>query len=137
METLWPWVTPCALSPATPVPAQAQACEPFAKNSVQVWAGREDETRGQPHGEGGRSCVGACGARESQREGSWCFSLREASVSMLTLCFSLLLLMGASERCPSQESFTSGSGEAMEFWHVSHPVCMWMPTHVYACEHES
>lgn len=47
--------------------------------------------------------------------GSWGFSFRETSVSMLTLWlgYSLLLLNGASECYPPQESSTSGSGEAM------------------------
>lgn len=29
---------------------------------------------------------------------------------------------GASECCPSQESFTVGSSQALEFWHASHSV---------------
>lgn len=110
---------------------------PFGKHNVQVWAGREAGTHGQPHGEGGRACISGCGVRETPGEGSQCFSFREASVSTLALCLgcSLLLFMGASECCPSQESFPSGSGEAVEFWHVSHYVYMWMHTRVYASEY--
>lgn len=75
---------------------------------------------------------------ETQEEGSRCCSFPEASVSMLTLWrgYLLLLLLGASECCPSLESFTLVSGEAMECWHVSHYVCMWMHTHAYARECE-
>jgi hypothetical protein len=53
---------------------------------------------------------------ETQEEGSRCYSFPEASVSMLTLWwgYPLLLLTGASECCPSLESFILGSGEAME-----------------------
>lgn len=104
---------------------------------MQVWAGCDVGTHGQPHGEGGRPSIGGCGLWETRGAGAQCFSFREASVGILTLCLgcSLLSLMGASECCPSQESFPSGSGEAAEFWHVSHYVCMWMHTRVHASEY--